>query len=421
MKSERWTSAATLFAALELTIMLATTMVIPSAQAQTFKLIHSFTNGQDGAEPLAGLTIDKAGNLYGTTFKGGTGYGAVYKLTQKGSGWTFNPLYSFAGGSDGAGPYATVSIGADGTLYGSTGAGGQGSCSIFLYTGCGTVFNLRPQPKACTSALCPWTKTILYSFAGSDGGVPQGDLTFDQSGNLYGGTHQGGSTGSGVVYELTPSGGGWTESVLYNALNDGDGREAWGGVTFDTSGNIYGVFGSNGPYNVGAVYQLTPLESGWTESTVYGFPHSSDGNLPNGGLIMDSSGNLYGTTINAGSGHGGTAFELSPSMGGWTYNVLYSFTGCLECGSIGKLIMDAAGNLYGTTWEDGAYGQGSVFELTPAGGGTWTYTSLHDFTGGVDGGEPWSNLVFDANGNIYGTASAGGADGYGVVFEITPN
>ena len=397
-----------------------TVAVAQSAQSQTFSLIHNFTNGQDGANPYAGLTIDKAGSLYGTTFKGGTGYGTVYKLTHKGSGWTFDPLYSFAGGSDGAGPFAVVSIGADGTLYGSTAAGGQGSCSIYLYTGCGTVFNLRPQPKACTTALCPWTKTVLHAFAGSDGGNPQGDLTFDQSGNLYGGTFFGGSTGSGVVYELTPSGGGWTESVLYNALSDGDGAQALGGVTFDKSGNIYGVFENNGPHDVGAIYQLTPSGSGWTESTVYGFPQSSDGNVPWGGLIMDFSGNFYGTTSNAGSGHSGTVFELTPSMGGWTYNVLYSFSGKLEDRPVARLIMDAAGNLYGTTYADGAHGAGSVFELTPADDGTWTYTSLHDFTGGVDGGEPWSNLVIDANGNLYGTTSTGGVNGYGVVFEIMP-
>jgi len=142
--------------------------------------------------------------------------------------------------------------------------------------------------------------------------------------------------------------------------------------------------------------------------------------MPEGGLIIDSSGNLYGTTTNGGSGGGGTVFELSPAMGGWTYNVVYSFTGCTGCGPLGKLVMDAAGNLYGTTNADGANGKGSVFELTPEGGGTWTYTSLHDFTGGGDGAYPWSNLVLDASGNLYGTASAGGTKGAGVVFEITP-
>jgi len=396
-----------------------TVSVIAGATGSVFTVLHNFTGGLDGANPQAGLTMDKAGNLYGTTFKGSAGYGVVYKLTHKGSGWIFNPLYTFAGGSDGAGPLARVSIGANGTLYGSTAAGGQGSCSIYGYTGCGTVFNLKPQSRACTAALCFWTKTALYTFAGSDGASPQGDLTFDQSGNLYGGTINGGSAGYGAIYELSPSNGSWTQALLYNAKNNGDGAYAWGGITFDTAGNIYGGFALNGPHGVGAIYELSPSGSSWTESTVYGFPNSGDGNMPEGGLIIDSSGNLYGTTTNGGSGGGGTVFELSPAMGGWTYNVLYSFTGCTGCGPLGRLVMDGAGNLYGTTYADGANGKGSVFKLTPS-AGSWTYTSLYDFTGSSDGAYPWSNLVFDANGNLYGTASAGGTKGVGVVFEITP-
>ena len=146
------------------------------------------------------------------------------------------------------------------------------------------------------------------------------------------------------------------------------------------------------------------------------------GNDPWAGLIIDPSGNLYGTTTGGGSGSGGTVFELTPANVGWTFKTLYSFSGN-GGGPSDKLVMDAAGNLYGTTYIDGAYGYGTVFKLTPSNGG-WTYTSLHDFTGGSDGANPISSLVFDANGNLYGTASQGGTGncpgGCGVVFEITP-
>ncbi|MGA2372798.1 MAG: choice-of-anchor tandem repeat GloVer-containing protein [Candidatus Korobacteraceae bacterium] len=217
---------------------------------------------------------------------------------------------------------------------------------------------------------------------------------------------------------MTHSGGGWTETVLYSAQPGEDGNNPLGGVVFDRSGNLYGVFWEGGLCDVGAVYQLSPLGSSWTEQTLYGFPCSGDDGLyPTGGLIIDQSGNLYGTTLESGSSGGGTVFELTPANGGWTFNTQYSFLG--NVGPEAKLIMDAAGNLYGTTYYDGAYGAGSVFKLTPSNGG-WTYTSLHDFSAGSDGALPVSNVVFDANGDLYGTASYGGGYGHGVVWEITP-
>jgi uncharacterized repeat protein (TIGR03803 family) len=163
---------------------------------------------------------------------------------------------------------------------------------------------------------------------------------------------------------------------------------------------------------------------GWTGSTLYSFQNGSDGGHVGAGLIFDPSGNLYGATINGGTGGGGTVFELTPSNGGWTLKTLYSFTGDFNCGPEGTLVMDGTGNLYGTTFCDGANKAGNVFELIPS-GGNWTYSSLHDFTGGVDGGHPYSNVVFDSAGNLYGTTSAGGTGsacngGCGVVWEITP-
>jgi uncharacterized repeat protein (TIGR03803 family) len=417
-------------AALALAIVLALALAVPEmAQAQTYTVLHAFNYRVDGEYPVAGLTIDAAGNLYGTTSTGGNGghgRGTVFKLKHAGSGWVLNVLHTFSGGSDGDGPQGRVALARDGTLYGTTMIGGGGGCLSF---GCGTVFHLMPPPSAPKSVLTPWNVTIIHSFNGTDGFEPQGDLTFDQAGNIYGTTLYGGATecnssgliGCGTVYELTPSGGGWTETVLYAPQDQGDGTEPVDGVVFDPSGNLYGAFQSNGPFNWGLIYQLSHSGSGWTEQPAYVFSGGSGGGVPEAGLIADAAGNLYGTTRFGGSGGCGTVFQLTPSGGGWSLNTLYTFPGPPDgCGPEAKLIMDAAGSLYGTTMFGGKAfggGAGTVFKLTPR-DGNWTYTLLHDFTG--DGAYPMSSLVFDANGNMYGTTTHGGPSDEGVVFEITP-
>jgi uncharacterized repeat protein (TIGR03803 family) len=399
-------------------VLVLSVVLAPPAPAQTFAVLHSFTCYGDGCLPETGLTIDAAGNLYGTTVGGGAHQnGTVFRLRKSGSGWVLNPLYSFAGGNDGASPGGRVSLAPDGTLYGTTSEGGCSGCNG---AGCGTVFHLIPSPAAPTSALAPWSETVLYRFSGgSDGARPDGDLTFDQSGNIYGTAGGGGNNNYGVVYELTPSGVGWTETALYSPQGSGGGTNPSGGVVFDTSGNLYGVF-FRGGLGWGTVYQLSPAGSGWTERTIHSFSYTgSDGADPIGGLIIDASGNLYGTT-SQGKTSVGTVFELTPGSAGWTFNTLWPFP--LQSNSTGpvdKLLMDAASNLYGTTFGLGAYNLGTVFKLTPSNSG-WTYSSLHDFTGGSDGLFPWSSLVFDANGNIYGTNTEGGAGNGGVVFQITP-
>ncbi len=401
-------------------------LAIQPAQAQSFKTIYTFTGQKDGANPYAGVTIDKAGNLYGTTTVGGDyGDGTVFKLKPTGSSWILSPLYSFTGNDDGAGPRSRVIVGPDGGLYGTTfhgGGGGGGACNT---QGCGTVFNLRPPAFACKSALCPWKETVLYQFTGGpDGGEPIGDLVFDKAGNIYGTasvgglTHGCGGVGCGIVFELERSGGSWTQSVIYtfNGGND-DGSFPNGGVIFDQSGNLYGTTFAGGSSGMGTVFQLVPSGSGWEENTLYNFQGLTDGSQPNAGLIFDASGNLYGSTIFNGIGQGGTLFELRPSDGNWTFSTLYGLVGV--AGPFGNLSFDPAGNLNGTTYQDGLSLAGSIFELSPSGGG-WTYTSLHDFTGGNDGGLPMSSLVFDSNGNMYGTAAYGGSLSDGVVIEITP-
>jgi uncharacterized repeat protein (TIGR03803 family) len=409
--------AATAVRALTIAFVL-TVVAIQAAQASTFNVIYNFTGGSDGTSPYAGLTIDRTGNLYGTTLSGGAGYGTVFKLTKTGSNWVLTTLYTFTGGNDGASPRSKVIIGPDGNLYGETFAGGGQGCGV---RGCGTVFQVR---KSCPGPVCHWTETVLYRFTGaSDGGEPTGDLLFDSTGKLYGTTEIGGKPhscsglGCGTVYTLTPSGGTWTETVLYQFLGLSDGAFPNGGVIFDTSGNLYGTTCCGGSHNSGTVFKLTSSGSGWTESLLYNFQGSTDGNEPVTGLIFDASGDLYGSTIFGGTGHGGTVFELTPSGGGWTFSVLFSARGIQ--GPLGTLMRDAGGNLYGTTFQDGLHLVGSVFKLTNS-GGDWTYSSFHDFTDGLDGGYPFSNLVFDSSGNLYGTGALGGTSGNGVVVEVTP-
>jgi uncharacterized repeat protein (TIGR03803 family) len=413
------------------------------SQAQTFNVIHNFTGQSDGRNPEAGLTIDGAGNLYGTAFLGRFGGGTVYRLRRAGSGWVLDVLHTFTDPSDGSNPAGRVTFGADGALYGVTKNGGSSSNCVLQGggTGCGTVFKLRLPAHVCRSTSCPWTENVLYVFpapGGSDGAFPSGDLTFDQQGNIYGTTSDGGSgacaglfnAGCGTVYELTTSGGSIQHTVLYAFQgpvdNYADGAFPESGVILDAAGNLYGTAaggGLGGPNGYGVIFELTPSASGWSESVLYNFTNGSDGGIPMGGLIFDGSGNLYGATTQGGSSGGGTAYELTGSMGSWSFSPLYGFSGG-GAGPYANLTMDAAGNLYGTTYADGAHGYGSVFKLTPSSGG-WTYTSLHDFTGGSDGGGPASNVVFDRNGNLYGTASSGGlsgcsALGCGLVWEITP-
>jgi uncharacterized repeat protein (TIGR03803 family) len=407
-----------------------------SVQAQTFQVIHDFTGGLDGSEPTFGMTIDAAGNLYGTTFAGDTGTGTAYKMVHKPTGWALNTLYVFTITSNGVIPYSTLVIGSNGKLYGTTGFGGIGPCQAYGHTGCGTVYTLKAPVSPCHSPYCPWTETPLYKFSGGiDGSNPYGaTLVFDAAGNIYGTTFAGGRGSCpgkcGLVYKLTPAGSGWTESVLYAFTGGADGGAPWAGVTFDHAGNLYGTTSSGGAFGGGTVYELSPSGSGWTQKTLHSFQSSTDGAVPYAGLIFDRSGNLYGATQYGGSETGGTVFELSPSSGGnWSFATLYNFAasgGGLAKGPVSNLIMDGAGNLYGSTAGDGVYSFGSAFKLTHGGGG-WTYTSLHDFTSGLDGGSLRSNLVFDSAGNIYSTASGGGTGNpatcvgsCGVVWEITP-
>ena len=406
----------------------------PAAQAQTFNIIYSFTGGADGGGPEGGLIMDAQGSLYGTTYgyqqPCGSQCGSVYKLKPTRLGWVLTPLYKFTGSSDGASPQGPVVFGPDGALYGTTVFGGTSCPSNNQYEyGCGTVFRLAPQPRACGSVLCPWVETVLYRFAGgaTDGALPLNTVTFDHAGNIYGTTYSGGVYTTncyygydwcGTIFKLAHSNGGWTESVPYIFTGGTDGANPIAALTIDAAGNFYGAAEANGVDNGGTIFELTASGS---ENTLYSFTaNSSGGSFPRGTLIFDPQGNLYGTTEYGGvyPNEGGTVFELAPSGGGWDFTQLSSLPGFLQNGPLAGLVRDSAGNLYGTGVQLGSGNTGIVFKLTPSNGG-WTYTLLHQFSI-TDGDFPSGNLVLDAQGNLYGTAGGGGAHDWGVVWEITP-
>jgi uncharacterized repeat protein (TIGR03803 family) len=382
--------------------VLLTTSALPLTEAQTLSVLHSFS-GSEGDHPFSGVILDQAGNLYGTTFSGGSrDAGTAFQLKHSAFGYTLNSLYTFNGGSTGGSPEGGVVFGPDGALYGTTSQDG--------FDGSGTVFRLRPPATFCRAILCPWTEEVLYAFHGvgsGDGAHPAyGDVVFDAAGNIYGTTSRGGSFGGGTVYELSPSGSGWTETILYNFGATGDGSQPMHNVIFDRAGNLYGTTANGGADGNGTVFQLVRSSSGWIESFLYSFPASgSAGVSPQAGLIFDQTGNLYGATT-----YGNAAvFELSPSAGGWQFTLLHTFAQH-NIGPIGNLVMDNRGHLYGTTYGDGATLQGSIFELTPSVGG-WTFTELYDFADDSSGANPSGDLTLDNASKIYGTTQIGSNGG----------
>jgi uncharacterized repeat protein (TIGR03803 family) len=416
--------------------VLATALMSPkgAVAASTYKVLYKFTGGADGKNPDDGLIFDTAGNLYGTTIWGGnvscnngSGCGTAFKLTRNSDGsWTESVLYSFCSlknCNDGSFPVAPLIFDTAGNLYGTTLDGGNVSCN------CGTVFKLTQNSDG------GWTETVLHRFNFNDGSVPL-SLIFDVFGNLYGTTAAGGSSlcfhgGCGVVFKLTPqSGGRWMERVLYTFTGGVDGEEPVG-LIFDTAGNLYGTtaLAGNASCGCGTVFKLTPNSNGtWTENVLHSFT-GRDGAEPNGGLIFDTTGNLYGTTFGGGNddscnnGTGcGTVFKLTPnSDGSWKYHKLHDFSANPGAIPPSGLVPDSAGNLYGTT-ESGRPGvDGVVFKLTPQSGGGWAYSVLHLFSGNP-AASPSGGLAVDKGGNLYGTTSGCGS-GYnchGVVFELTP-
>lgn len=427
-----------------------------SVQAQTEKILHTFTGTIDGSMPNSGVIFDSAGNLYGATEAGGdpdsclgTGCGVIYQLSPvDGRGWQETMLFRFLSSATGAIPTGNVMLNSAGNLLGAVYAGGDAyACYVGNIDGCGMIFEMAPNSPE-------WQETILRDFnLGIGGGIPNGGLIADVSGNLYGTAQNGGTysgeceySGCGVVFELSPlSTGGWKESVLHTFTEGVDGGFPSGPLIVDAAGNLYGTASSGGVRNgcqCGVVFELSLTSGGlWKETVLHTFSGNADGSLPFAGLAFDSAGNLYGTTYRGGDlsgcdGYGcGVAFKLSPvSDGHWKETVLHSFTGGTDGSqpSIG-LVVDGAGNVYGTTPTGGETncgfdhkGCGVVFELSPQSNGNWNETVLHTFLGGPDGSLPASGITLDANDNLYGTTVFGGNleacdnSGCGVVFEITP-
>jgi uncharacterized repeat protein (TIGR03803 family) len=382
------------------------------AVAQQEVVLADFSNPEGG--PGGGVILDAAGNLYGNTNFGGTyGGGSVFELLPTaGGGWEQEMLYSFdTRGPGGFYPVASLIFDAAGNLYGTAPGNYDGR-------GDGCVFRLSRQADG------DWTETVLHSFTNKQDGIQPGSaVIFDKAGNLYGVTNYGGAHHYGTAYQLAPQAdGSWKETILHSFGNSkDDGQTPYASLTLDAAGRVYGSTLGGGTYGNGTVFELAQKNGGgWDYRILYEFPDSvSDGGSPYGSLTFDASGNLYGTAGFGGADDRGLVFKLSPEPGGtWTETVLYSFNNSSDGGfPTAGVIFDAAGNLYGTTYAHGPYNSGSVFELSPAAGGSWMETLLYTFTGKTDGGTPGAGVVLDNAGNLFGTTEMGGT-GYGTVFEI---
>ncbi len=413
------------------------------------KVLKSF-NGTNGNQPF-GFSMDRAGNLWVTTGSGGTGNckdsvpvtgcGVVVELTPSSSGWDVRPIYSFQGGSDGWGPVGPLAFDAAGNVYGVTESGGLDYC----YYGCGTVFELTPQPSG------RYKESVIYRF-NSANELPMGGVVIDAAGNLFGTTYYGGDEGLGTVFEVSPTAsGGWTERIVHSFTGTPHADGAlpyYAALVFDGEGNLYGTASAGGTGDCGGpepgcgvVFELSPTSGrAWTENILYNFQGGTDdGDGPLSGLAFDAAGNLYGTTqtgglpICQGSYDCGVVFKLSPAGGGaWKETVIHKFSNDDGQNPVSGLVVGPTGNLYGVTPLGGVYGWGTAFELTPGFGGVWTESFLHNFGNGEDGAAPITPLIFGSDGNLYGATVLGGPDvtgacngvtpppGCGTVFELAP-
>jgi uncharacterized repeat protein (TIGR03803 family) len=410
--------------------------LLGAASAQTLQVLYSFCaqkNCTDGNTPQSKLVSDQKGNLYGTTTAGGVqnenvcvpgnggGCGVAFKLTPEGKQTVLHRFCSQTSCRDGAVPSSGLVFDQKGNLYGTTQGGGSATVCHNGY-GCGVLFKLTSNGK----------ETVLHSFCSqkncTDGEVPFGELIFDKDGNLYGMAFEGGAKGStygaGLVFKVTPKG---QYSVLYSfcaLANCADGAFPSGGVVFDQRGNLYGTTGSGGANQQGVVFKLTPKGK---ETVLYSFcaeANCADGKDPEAGVVFDGQGNLYGTTPGGGShcpvgGGCGVAFKISAQG---QYSVLHKFFGTGGSLPNAGVILDGKGNLYGPALRGGANKNGVVFKLTPTGKETVLYSFCAQ-TKCADGADPAGGLVFDENGNVYGTTIGGGIHGpglAGVVYKITP-
>ncbi len=375
-------------------------VIAPSAPK--YQVLHAFTGGKDGGGLYSGLLLDKQGDVYGTAIN------TAFELTPHANGkWSLKVLHTFGEGNDGSGPQGPLIFGAAGNLYGATTTGGARHW--------GTVFRL-------TAGADGWRETVLHSFGFTKYGCcPWAGVIMDSSSNLYG--------TAGVAFELSPTADGWKETVLHDFTGqNGDGSDAYAGLILDAAGNLYGETAMGGTGTgcgggCGTVYELQPTSDGWKEHILHDFGTGGDNMAyPEGPLVLDNAGNLYGTA-GGGTHADGAVYKLTlQSDGRWKSTIIHSFTGGANGQSVGGgVVMDKAGNLYGTTTAGGSPNCecGLVYKLSPSAGGKWNFKVLHTFVG-TDGAQPVGELILDDKGNLYGNTITGGAGGYGVAFELTP-
>ncbi|HWZ83708.1 MAG TPA: choice-of-anchor tandem repeat GloVer-containing protein [Terriglobales bacterium] len=400
----------------------------PGATFWKYKVVSDFA----GANP-GDLVFDESGNIFGDTTDANTGgNGTLFELTPgDGGSWARATFYTFTGGVDGASPKSLLRDSA-GKLY------------IITHRSLGDVRGgleevVRISP---TNIFSVWVATVLMSGNSADGFLPAAGVIFDAAGNLYGTTSLGGRDGFGTVYKASSTPSGWKTTILYSFRGGADGGIPKAGLIFDATGNLYGTTSMGGDdtncnQGCGTVFELSPVKTTWKQKTLYRFTGANDGAVPLAGLISDAGGSLYGTTSSGGNDTCqvnqndfvpcGAVFKLAKVSNKWKETTLYSFTGGSDGGvPAAGLIFDAAGNLYGTAQMGGAYTSGVVFELSP-GPGSWNLSTLYSFTGGSDGGSPVAPLLFDAAGNLYGTTEFGGTffnstlGPSGVAFKLMPS
>lgn len=376
--------------ALSIALLLALAIAQPAA-AQTFTVLHEFKGSPtDGANPQAGLVRDAAGNIFGTTFAGGgASEGTIFKLTKSGQEsvlFTFNTF-------NGSFPASSLLLDKAGNLYGTAFEGPGGAGVLFRLAKDGTEDSFH----------------IFEGGAGSQAAVPAGAVIIDQAGNIYGSTLLGG-LGFGVVYQIDPAG---SFTVLHNFHGTSDGAGPQGSLVRDAAGNIYGAAAEGGARNKGVIFRLA---TDGTLTVLHTFTGGKDGSSPQGGLLLDQAGNLFGSALKGGDAGNGTIFKVTTSG---RFTRLYSFVGKPDgINPNGGLIKDAAGNILGTAQLGGGQGLGTVFKLSPA----RVLTVLHNFTGDLDGATPFGGLIRDSAGVLYGTADQNFLiqQRGGTVFKITP-
>lgn len=348
--------------------------------------VASFGNGS-GVYPYSGVSLDSSGNLFGTTRDGGaSGYGTVYEIV-KGSS-VVTTLASFTN-TNGSVPWSGVSLDSSGNLFGTTQYGGVNNYGVVYEIASGT-----------------HNMTTLASFDSASGAYPYSGVTLDGSGNLFGATYRGGANGYGTVYEITKGSGAFSTLSSFNGTN---GALAYGGITLDGSGNLFGTTYTGGAGGSGTVFEITKGSSAITDLVSF---NETNGARPTSDVVMDSSGNIFGTTISGGSTSYGIVFEIA--KGSSTLTNLYTFDGPSGAYPFGGVILDGSGNLFGTTKQGGVNSYGTVYKIAY---GTHAFTSLASFNS-TNGDTPYGGVVLDSKGNLFGTTNGGGAYNRGTVFEI---